>query len=791
MVLTLSTSPLLLPAAPVHYLLAVAVLAPLAHPHAAGLSVPVVVMSACMVCMARNGKMPLELVLSPHQGKPHTATTRVLTSTHASTPCAMQALMSAVGSGGNSGSSFGFSPACVPKDADAITQAKATFAYAVLGPLSVSIVAVLLWGVRWLAVVGRNPVSPEPGADRRGQAPDGDGGPIAEGVEEGDGAAAGAEGQSRRPLASTGMAPPSMRSTSVPRRWTTSSNGAAGGAEGQDPQAPARLSQAGAAPSPARTGAGPSRRSFSQMPPAVRVDSGSGRLLPMLLQQAYRSSTSMAGKADPAVAAAAAEALNAAGAQPSTPRSPTVSSALNKLRRSMSLSGTAVAPLPSHLQEPAGSSDAVTPLQLPPKPPSPLQGGDPTSRAKISRLGSRSPSTQGYMSPTPILVQPRSAGSSPKTGEGSPGGEDSVQDFAGPSSSSGKDGLEPWDPKQEGRPPSNWPGDIYGAGGTPRGSVAGRAGSGAWLAGLDGADARMSNSSMGSLMNPSVRPTNLRLEVFDMEAAAGGGSTTPRKRSNPGAVMPLPQQLGRPVSPLGRRASAPDTWPSLRDPPLSVDAEAQRAQEEQPKKRFSLRAFLRSKMGDDVALVDSMVSLKRQLWMVALVAAFVLYPGWAQAGLQVFACRSLDPGADDEYGLAHLQRAASSYWMLNMNAVVSEEGGKCDAGAGWQCACVRVVQGGHTLPALLHLSTLCVTAPSAMGRQEPPADPQPPMSSNPHPSNPCAVLHRGAHGFFCARCPGRAGLPVAGPTPAVLHHPVAAPQGAGRALHAALGGLPV
>jgi hypothetical protein len=60
--------------------------------------------------------------------------------------------------------------------------------------------------------------------------------------------------------------------------------------------------------------------------------------------------------------------------------------------------------------------------------------------------------------------------------------------------------------------------------------------------------------------------------------------------------------------------------------------------------------------------VDRTASLGKQLLVVCVVCTFVLYPGWAQAGTSVFACRDVDlPGADP---LAHLQTAVWEwgYW---------------------------------------------------------------------------------------------------------------------------------
>eukprot|EP00198_Chlamydomonas_reinhardtii_P003019 XP_001692355.1 predicted protein [Chlamydomonas reinhardtii] len=54
--------------------------------------------------------------------------------------------------------------------------------------------------------------------------------------------------------------------------------------------------------------------------------------------------------------------------------------------------------------------------------------------------------------------------------------------------------------------------------------------------------------------------------------------------------------------------------------------------------------------------VDGAVSLPEQLWVVALVGVFIMYPGWANASLSVFTCYHIDPQP------AAAQRAAEPFW---------------------------------------------------------------------------------------------------------------------------------
>ncbi|GIL65298.1 hypothetical protein Vafri_19096 [Volvox africanus] len=56
----------------------------------------------------------------------------------------------------------------------------------------------------------------------------------------------------------------------------------------------------------------------------------------------------------------------------------------------------------------------------------------------------------------------------------------------------------------------------------------------------------------------------------------------------------------------------------------------------------------------------------RQELLVVMIACFVLYPAWAQATLQIFACYYLDDGAG-YYPEHQLAQWGKGYWILNMN----------------------------------------------------------------------------------------------------------------------------
>lgn len=569
----------------------------------------------------------------------------------------LQTLMGAVGSGGSS-STWAFSPACVPQEADAMMQVKANFAYAVAGPLLVTLVAILLWAVRWLAVVGRNPVAPEPGQ--------GGSGPVAEGQEDGEEEAGGA-GPRRQPLASTGMAPASIRSQSLLRRFerTASTNGAVGAeASAQRDRPLARQTVNGAVTvSPGRQ----LQEEFSESYRALKA---------LKIPPPEDHTTMQAWRATPGrTAAGPVSSKPGSPAGASGQQSPSVVSAFRRLRRSMSLNGSPVAPMPA---EAAGGFTTITAARMGNQ--APASGIAAVSRAASPR----------------VAPAPASARSQPRRSM-SMGGLSLATDPAPPvDDGSPKDEVTPWvaDPQPEaGRVPSGAkPVDSFAASSSPETSVASRPATAAWLAGVHGADARLSRSSTQNNLadDYTARPTNLKLEVLDYEP------DLPKRWSTNGGKAGRPLSASRQTSPLGRPSStAGYAMPRLADGEPGGKSAYGAAGKAPPKKHKSLKHWVAAKVGEDVALVDSMVSLKRQLWMVALVAAFVLYPGWAQAGLQVFACRTLDPGADEEYGLIHLQGAVSSYWTQNMNAVVSADniaiGG---AGYCWAPCCVRGSSGG-------------------------------------------------------------------------------------------------
>ncbi|KAG2493093.1 hypothetical protein HYH03_008756 [Edaphochlamys debaryana] len=78
----------------------------------------------------------------------------------------------------------------------------------------------------------------------------------------------------------------------------------------------------------------------------------------------------------------------------------------------------------------------------------------------------------------------------------------------------------------------------------------------------------------------------------------------------------------------------------------------------------------RSAAVSGLALVDRTLSLAQQLWIVAVIAVFVLFPSWASAAFSVFSCYTLDDASSGaemqglEFGVASYARG---YWSRNMN----------------------------------------------------------------------------------------------------------------------------
>ncbi|KXZ43648.1 hypothetical protein GPECTOR_84g324 [Gonium pectorale] len=64
---------------------------------------------------------------------------------------------------------------------------------------------------------------------------------------------------------------------------------------------------------------------------------------------------------------------------------------------------------------------------------------------------------------------------------------------------------------------------------------------------------------------------------------------------------------------------------------------------------------------------DATLGLPTQLWMLGVIAVFILYPGWAQAALSVFACYKIDDGQTGFYPQNQKATWRHGYWVRDMS----------------------------------------------------------------------------------------------------------------------------
>ncbi|KXZ45999.1 hypothetical protein GPECTOR_48g431 [Gonium pectorale] len=67
-----------------------------------------------------------------------------------------------------------------------------------------------------------------------------------------------------------------------------------------------------------------------------------------------------------------------------------------------------------------------------------------------------------------------------------------------------------------------------------------------------------------------------------------------------------------------------------------------------------------------LAQVDATLGLRMQLWITLVIAVFILYPGWAQAALSVFACYHIDDGVTGPFPDRHQAAWRHGYWVRDM-----------------------------------------------------------------------------------------------------------------------------
>ncbi|KXZ44503.1 hypothetical protein GPECTOR_66g231 [Gonium pectorale] len=63
---------------------------------------------------------------------------------------------------------------------------------------------------------------------------------------------------------------------------------------------------------------------------------------------------------------------------------------------------------------------------------------------------------------------------------------------------------------------------------------------------------------------------------------------------------------------------------------------------------------------------DATLDLNTQLWVISVVAVFILYPGWAQAALSVFSCYKIDDGQTGLYPQNQKAAWRHGYWVRDM-----------------------------------------------------------------------------------------------------------------------------
>ncbi|KXZ45877.1 hypothetical protein GPECTOR_49g461 [Gonium pectorale] len=63
---------------------------------------------------------------------------------------------------------------------------------------------------------------------------------------------------------------------------------------------------------------------------------------------------------------------------------------------------------------------------------------------------------------------------------------------------------------------------------------------------------------------------------------------------------------------------------------------------------------------------DTTLGLNTQLWLLGVIAVFILYPGWAQAALSVFACYKIDDGKTGNFPQNQKATWQHGYWVRDM-----------------------------------------------------------------------------------------------------------------------------
>ncbi|KAG2493238.1 hypothetical protein HYH03_008654 [Edaphochlamys debaryana] len=171
----------------------------------------------------------------------------------------------------------------------------------------------------------------------------------------------------------------------------------------------------------------------------------------------------------------------------------------------------------------------------------------------------------------------------------------------------------------------------------------------------------MRNSESGAVAEATSDPGE--------EAEASGGSVR-RVRKKPYSMTPppLPEAAPMPQSDATRagtppRMLRPGTFRRLRSLLRRHSNTAPAPDTEAP---MSAAPPNMSRPSSASVFKDSSLTLRQQLAVVALVAAFVLYPALMQVTLSIFACHTLDSG-EGQYGAMQQATWSDGYWILDMN----------------------------------------------------------------------------------------------------------------------------
>ncbi|KXZ44498.1 hypothetical protein GPECTOR_66g226 [Gonium pectorale] len=73
-----------------------------------------------------------------------------------------------------------------------------------------------------------------------------------------------------------------------------------------------------------------------------------------------------------------------------------------------------------------------------------------------------------------------------------------------------------------------------------------------------------------------------------------------------------------------------------------------------------------SKFHQVLSQADATLGLSTQLWVLGVIAVFILYPAWAQAALSVFACYEIDDGQTGLYPQNQKASWRHGYWVRDM-----------------------------------------------------------------------------------------------------------------------------